>query len=138
MINNEKEIQTFIAYHGEDVNTDLLMDELKHKCSENYLVNKKVSNKSIFIKIIPEDEKTSAFQEPYKSYKSDKNLYVGAYFNVKLNLERHNYLEQYIDKGYYPNNPIVIDTLYSTLGTYEFEILSNYMDFCLVFCRIAP
>lgn len=132
MINNEKEIQTFIAYHGEDVNTDLLMDELKHKCSENYLVNKKVSNKSIFIKIIPEDEKTSAFQEPYKCYKG-VNIFVGAYFNVKLNLERHNYLEQYIDKGYYPNNPIVIDTLYSTLGTYEFEILSNYMDFCLVF-----
>ena len=51
MINNEKEIQTFIAYHGEDINTDLLMDELKHKCPENYLVNKKVSNKSIFIKL---------------------------------------------------------------------------------------
>ena len=133
MSNNEKEIQTFIAYHGEDVNNDLLIDELKHRCSENYLVNKRVSNKSIFIKIIPKDIKTSAFQEPYKCYNNVNNLYVGAYFNVKLNLERHNYLKQYIDKGYYPNNPVVIDTLYSTLGTDEFKILSNYMDFCLVF-----
>ncbi len=132
MINNEKEIQTFIAYHGEDVNTDLLIDELKQKCTENYLVNKEVANKSVFIKIIPENEKSSYFQEPYKSRNSINNLYVGAYFNVELNPKKHPTLEKYYNKGYYSNNPVLIDTLYYTLWTGEFKILSDYMDFCLV------